>query len=136
MKKLVINISATDKNFGASLYHKDIDGVVFATGKTLEEVKQNVSEALQFHIESCLEDGDDIPEYLQQGKYEIEFDLDASALLLKVDGILTLSAISRATGINQKQLGHYRSGLKKARPQQKERIASGIKNIGKELALV
>lgn len=136
MEKLVVNISATDKNFGATLYHKDIDGVVIATGKTLEGVKQNFAEALQFHIESCVEDGDEIPQYLQQGLYGLLFDLDASALLLKVDGILTLSAISRITGINQKQLGHYRSGLKKARPQQRERIATGIRNIARELALV
>lgn len=136
MEKLVVNISATEKNFGATLHHKDIEGVVIATGKTLDEVKHNFADALQFHIENCVEDGDEIPAYLQQCKYELQYELDASALLLKVDGILTLSAISRVTGINQKQLGHYRSGVKKARPQQRERIASGISNIAKELALV
>ena len=41
-----------------------------------------------------------------------------------------MAAISRATGINQKQLTHYASSLKEPRPVQRERIISGLHRIG------
>ncbi len=40
------------------------------------------------------------------------------------------------TGINQKQLQHYASGLKKPRPTQVKKIETAIHNLGKELISV
>jgi len=136
MEKLHILVSATDKNFGAVSQSNDINGVVVATGKTLEELKSEFESALAFHIKGCVEDGDSFPEYILQEKYELVYDLDISALLLKMDGIVTLAAISRATGINQKQLGHYRSGIKEPRALQRQKIIDGIHHIGQELISV
>ncbi|MBP5693780.1 MAG: type II toxin-antitoxin system HicB family antitoxin [Bacteroidales bacterium] len=50
-----------------------------ATGKTLEDVKRNIVEAIKFHIESMLEDGDPVPaEYL--GQWEPDFRLSMRAI--------------------------------------------------------
>ena len=45
----------------------------------------------------------------------------------------TMVAISRASGINQKQLSHYASGHKHPRPMQVERIKAGLHRIGSQL---
>lgn len=81
-------------------------------------------------------DGDDIPAYIQQGAYEIDYKMEVSALLHSLDGIVTRSAISRFTGINERQLGHYASGFRKPRPEQAKKIILGIHNIGNVLLVV
>ncbi len=39
----------------------DLPGCV-STGDTLDEVRRNIREAIEFHLEGMLEDGDPIPE--------------------------------------------------------------------------
>ncbi|MBE9035373.1 type II toxin-antitoxin system HicB family antitoxin [aff. Roholtiella sp. LEGE 12411] len=51
-------IEKADGNYSA--YVPDLPGCV-ATGKTIEEVKQMIAEAIEFHIEGMLEDGLAIP---------------------------------------------------------------------------
>lgn len=136
MKKLKVIIGWEEKNYSALCDDKDINGIVVDVHKDLEELKKSFAEGLKFHIEGCVEDGDPIPEYLQNGEYELDFELQVSALLHKFDGVLTRSALSRVTGINERQLGHYMSGYRKPRPEKKEQILAGIRSIGKELASV
>jgi hypothetical protein len=62
--------------------------------------------------------------------------LDAQALLVHYDGIFTKSALSRVTGINEKQLWHYASGGRRPRPEQRRRITAGLHGLGRELMAV
>jgi hypothetical protein len=78
------------------------------------------------------DDGDEIPEALK-GEYNLEFALNIRAILHYFDGILTRSALSRVTGINERQLGHYVTGYRKPRPEQHKKIVEGIRQIGKEI---
>jgi len=50
--------------------------------------------------------------------------------------IFTFSALSRVTGINQRQLQCYSSGVKKPRKKQICRIEAGIKLIASELSSI
>lgn len=105
--------------------------------QTLDGLKKEFEDSLKFHIEGCVEDGDDIPQYLIDGEYEVEYNLDSAALLREAETFTTLAAISRATGINQKQLSHYANGLKTPRKEQRKRIIAGIHEIGRRaLALL
>jgi len=61
---------------------------------------------------------------------------NTSALLHSLDGVLTRTAIARATGINEKQIRHYASGHRTPRAKQREKIINGIHAISRELALV
>lgn len=124
------------KNYSAVCEDKDINGIVVVTDKNIDNLKDSVKEALSLHIQGCIEDGDDLPQYIVDGNYELEFDFLISALLHKYDKILTRSALSRVTGINEKQLGHYMSGYRKPRPDKREQILAGIRSIGRELASV
>ena len=44
-----------------SAFSPDVPGCI-ATGKDRQETEQNFKEALEFHLEGLLEDGDPIPE--------------------------------------------------------------------------
>ena len=57
--KYAVVIEKTPQNYSA--YVPDLPGCV-ATGKTREEVKQHIQEAITFHLEGMREDGDPIPE--------------------------------------------------------------------------
>lgn len=136
MKKIKINVSWTGNNFCCGFGMPGV-GAVLATNKTLDGLKAEFEDSLKFHIEGCVEDGDDIPQYLIDGNYEIEYNLDSSALLREAETFTTLAAISRATGINQKQLSHYANGVKTPRKEQRSRIIAGLHEIGRRaLALI
>ena len=59
MKKYAVVIEKGPSNYSA--YVPDLPGCV-ATGKTLAEIENNMREAIEFHIEGMIEDGDPIPE--------------------------------------------------------------------------
>ena len=128
MKTITVNID-WENNYGA--YSEKVSGCV-ATHKTLEGVKKAYTEALEFHLEGLKKDNDEIPAVLQ-GKYKLDFVLNVRALLNYFEGVLTRSALSRVTGINERQLGHYITGHRKPRPEQRKKIVEGLHRIGKEI---
>jgi predicted RNase H-like HicB family nuclease len=128
MQTVTVNID-WESNYGA--YSEEVSGCV-ATHKTLEGVKQAYIKALEFHLEGLHKDGDEIP-VVMQGKYRLDFVLNVRALLHYFEGVLTRSALSRVTGINERQLGHYITGHRKPRPEQRKKIVEGLHRIGKEI---
>lgn len=119
-----------DINFGA--VSELVAGCV-ATGKTFEEVKENYTSALEFHLEGLEEK--EIPNELK-GDYKLEFEFTSQALLHRFDKILTRAALSRVTGINERQLGHYVSGYRNPKPQQRKKIIEGFHKLGEEFSSV
>lgn len=132
MEKVIVDIYYTGNNFCA--YAPILLGCV-STAATLSEMKKNIKEAIEFHVESSLEDGDIIPEVFK-GEYELEFKLSTEALLNAYSDIFTKAALSRITGINQRQLWHYASGMRKPRPAQCKRIKDGLHRLGAELLTI
>ena len=133
MKKITVHVSGFEKNFGASL-GDEVPGAVVLTAKTFEELQEAVPETLRFHVEGLLEDKDEeVPEWLANGDYELEWDLDTAALLQVCSQYATLAAISRASGVNERQLSHYANGTKKPRQPQRQRIVEGLHKIGRSL---
>ena len=136
MEKIRVDVQWCDKNFGASL-GENVPGAVVVTAKTYEQLLNDVPESLRFHVEGMLADGDDVPQWLRNGDYELEYNLvDTATMLHAFEPLLSLAAISRVTGINQHQLSHYANGLKQPRQRQRQRIVDGIHKIGRELLAV
>lgn len=129
MQKIKVIID-WDENFGA--VSELVDGCV-ATGKTFEQVKENYASALEFHLEDL--EKVEIPAELS-GDYELEFELTAQALLHRFDKILTRATLSRITGINERQLGHYVSGYRNPRAEQRKKIVDAFHQLGKEFLSV
>lgn len=136
MEKIRIIIDWCDRNFGASVEDERIGGAVVATHKTYEGILKAVAEALRFHVETAVEDGDELPAWLVDGDYELCFEYSTAAIIRRSEAFTTLSAISRASGINPQQLSHYANGVKRPRAEQRERILQGIHALGQELLAV
>ncbi len=58
MKKYLIVIETTQTGFSA--YSPDVPGCV-STGRTREEIEQNMREAIAFHLDGLREEGQPVP---------------------------------------------------------------------------
>jgi len=137
-KKVTVKVYVewADKNFCAT-FGENVPGVVAITAKDVRELKKEVAETLRFHVEGMLADGDEVPQWLVDGNYEFEYNyVDAAALIHACEPYASIAALSRATGINQRQLSHYANGLRHPRPEQRQRILEGVHRIGRELLSV
>jgi len=132
MEKVMVDIFYTGNNYCA---HAPILPGCVSTAATLAEMKKNIKEAIEFHVESSLEDNIPIPEVFK-GEYLFEFKLSTEALLNAYSDIFTKAALSRITGINERQLWHYASGMRKPRPAQRKRIEDGLHRLGAELLTI
>jgi hypothetical protein len=65
---------------------------------------------------------------------EFEFVYDASAFLQHYKGLLTLSGLSRMTGINKGQLSQYVCGRRHPSPRTNERMRQSVRRFAEELA--
>lgn len=64
--KYAIVIEKAENNYSA--YAPDLPGCV-ATGITIEEVENEIREAIEFHLEGMREDGEQIPQPSSQVEY-------------------------------------------------------------------
>lgn len=132
MGKIIINVDYTD-NFAAAPANDNI--ACISTGRTLEELKRNMEEALRWHIESMREDGEPVPEEFD-GEWQLEWSLSVRALLHYTEKLVPKAAIAKVTGINQQQLTHYASGYREPRPAMRARIIEGIHQIANQLSAI
>ena len=132
MKKIHVTLELGKDGYGVS--YKEITNVI-GFGETVELAKKDAHDALYFYIECLNKNHMPIPEILQ-GDYELVYEFDIEALLKHLDGTVTKTALSKASGINVTQLSHYSSGLKKPRKEQRERIIKGLHKLGQELLSV
>ena len=122
-------IEAAETNFAA--YIEEV-GDVGVTGNTITEVKARLLDALDYLIESCEEDGYEIPEALRE-PYVLDFRMDVKSFLQVYYGIFTKAGLERLTGINQKQLWHYANGKTVPRRTQVLKIENALHQLGNEL---
>lgn len=113
-----------------SAYINDLP--IVSVGKTLSDIKRDITQAIQTYKESCAELGVE-PSSLVKGEYELSFVIDATTFINYYSSIFTKAALSRITGINERQLWHYAAGLHKPRKKQLERIQRGVLTLTEEL---
>jgi len=130
MNTIKIIIEKSSDHYSA--YADNCDGI-YGAGNTVEEAKENVLEGLRLLIES--RPANQLPEMLK-GEYEIVYGFDVQSFLKYYEGIFSKPALQKITGINQKQLHHYASGLKKPRQAQREKIGRALHSLGRELMAV
>lgn len=97
---------------------------VYTVGKSLEELKSNVLEAVNLLLE-------------KQGKKVTENDLKIILDLPQFFAfykVINAKALSERIGMNQSLLAQYIKGVKKPSHNQTNRILKGVQQVGKELA--
>jgi predicted RNase H-like HicB family nuclease len=113
-----------------SAYAENVEGI-YGGGNTVTEAKQSIVDAI------CLykKHNKHVPAIFK-GEYKLVYKFDTESLLNYSKGIFTNTALERITGINQKQLQHYASGIKKPRLTQTRKIQTALHNLGNELLSV
>jgi hypothetical protein len=130
MEKLIITVGASSDHFGA--YAENCQGI-YGAGDTPEAAKINALEGLRLLILNS--DPDNLPEILK-GNYTVVYKYDTQSFLKHYNNLFSNVALERMTGINQKLLHHYSSGLKKPRLAQRKKIEIALHQLGKELMAV
>ncbi|MEN6618194.1 MAG: type II toxin-antitoxin system HicB family antitoxin [Rikenellaceae bacterium] len=130
MKELKILIEKSSDYYDA--YAENCPGV-YGAGESVAEAKKNVLEGIRLLVETHKKE--ELPEILQ-GEYEIIYNFDTQSFLNYYDKIFSKSALERLTGINQKQLHHYASGIAKPRKEQRKKIETALHRLGEELLAV
>ena len=67
-------------------------------------------------------------------EFEFEFVYDTSAFLQQYKGLITLSGLSRMTGINKAQLSQYVCGRRHPSPRTDEKVRLSVRRFAEELA--
>ena len=116
---------------GYSAYLPDLPGCI-STGMTIADIKNNIKEAIDFHIEGIRIENMPIPERFD-GEFDLSFKMDVSSLFEWFSGILTKSGVSKLTGMNQSLISQYVSGSKSPSAKQTKRIERALHNLGQEL---
>ena len=131
MNKVNVIVEYSDKNLSAYIE----DAPIITTDKDLKEIKENMNEAIELYLESCKE-MKIVPVPTLQGEIQLDYKIDAATFINYYSGIFTKAALSRITGINERQLWHYAAGIHKPRKQQLEKIQNGINALTKELTSI
>ncbi len=104
----------------------------FSEGDNLEELKSNLLEAIDLHIEGLLDSGENVPDGLVQGQYELELHINVQDLFEYFP--LTIKGVAERAGMNRTLLNQYAKGEKTMSEKQALRITEAIQKIGSELA--
>ena len=125
MKTVEVIVEHAGKNLSAY-----IEGApVITVGNDMREIEENMKEAIELYLE-------DNPNPCELLSGELEFKIDAATFINYYSNIFTKAALSRITGINERQLWHYAAGVHKPRRQQLEKIQKGIQALTKELSSI
>lgn len=136
MEKIKVKIGWAEKNYAAVTDDDRLNGIIITTHKTYNGLVSDIYESLEEHTQYRIEDGEDVPEWLKNKEYELEIEYSASALIRRAEEYTSLSAISKASGINLQQLSHYANGFRSPRPDKVVRIREAIHKIGQELLAI
>ena len=130
MKRNVVILEKTADG-GYSAYLPALPGCI-STGATVADIKYNIKEAVEFHIEGLRIENLPVPDEFAQ-KFDLAFNMDVASLFEWFSGILTKSGVSRITGMNQSLISQYVSGIKTPSSKQTKKIERALHNLGQEL---
>ena len=130
MKKSV-KIIVEKASDGFTAYVPELPGCI-TFGNSLDEIKENIREAITLQLEGMKEDGEEIPFNLQED-FNIELKLDVAQVFNLYQSINS-TGFAKRIGMNQSLLSQYVNGIKKPSEKQARRILEGVVNFGRELS--
>ena len=128
-----INVIVERGKDGIAIYTEDAQ--ISGFGENLKEAEKDFRESANLLAESAKENGF-VPAHKITDGYALNFMFDVQSFLAYYSTILSRSALSRLTGINERQLGHYIQGVAKPRRPQIEKIEQALHNLGHELSSI
>lgn len=127
-KKITAHVECNSNGWFTVYFTEDLPFGFFGEGNTSEEA---IKDFLQLYA-AMRED------HLQRTGVDVDLDFDfiydTSAFLQQYKGLLTLSGLSRMTGINKAQLSQYVCGRRHPSSKTGEKIKASVKRFAEELA--
>ena len=133
MEKVRVNVAKTPNGYCANI--DIIDGFIVAVSGTVIDLKREVNESIAFYVDCVKKDNEEYPAVFNT-RYELEYKFTIESLLYFYKKIIGFSALEHLTGINQRQLNHYASGICKPLPKQAKKIETALHQLGLDLIAV
>lgn len=130
MTALVI-IEKDENGFGA--YTDNLETVLYGDGKTVDEAKRSLMECYQELVGMYKDDGEPVPDYLKDLKFEYKYDVSA---LFNAFDFLNISRFAKKVGISPGLMRHYKVGDTYISAKQAKKIQNGLHEIAKEFLSV
>ena len=131
-KKRVKSVIERAKDGTYSIYMdievRELSYFITATGKTLEDAKDDFVRGYEEMKAYYAEKGKNFEEV------EFEFVVDVVSFLSYYASIISLSGLSKITGIAKGQISHYVTGLNKPNAKNEAKILNGLRNFAKDMA--
>lgn len=127
MRTVEVIVEHAERNLSAYIENAP----VFTVGNNMKEIENNMKEAIALYLED-----NPNPCKTLSGEFELKFKIDAATFINYYSSIFTKAALSRITGINERQLWHYAAGVHKPRKTQLLKIQNGIKSLTSELSAI
>lgn len=127
-KEVTAHIESNGKGFFSVYVEEDLPYSIIGDGFSVDEAKEDflaVYEASRRDYRKT------------SGKdeaFSFKFVMDASAFLQQYKGILSLSGLSKLTGINKAQLSQYVCGKRNPSPKTQEKIKKAVTDFAQELS--
>lgn len=134
MEKLRVRVERSDDGtyWGTTI---NIPGVITAEGSSLENLKENLNEAIEFTFDVADEEGLDVYNKLKEG-YELEYELEISNLFEKIE-YLNKTAIAKRLNINPSLFRTYTTNKDVYISEKRAKeIEEGLHQLGEELLAI
>ena len=129
MEKLKVIVEKTGTGYSA--YLPDVPGIATAAD-TFDELRENVGEVVKVYIETAMEFGDPLPDFLK-GEYTFDFKFDIQAFMQWMSKVMSQRGLSEIADMNESLISQYASGIKKPGPKQLHRIQTAIHRFADDL---
>lgn len=132
MKTVAIVEMWNDKTI--SVYVPEFEGFSLnGQGNTVDEAKRSLQECIDEYVSIIKEQGNEIPESLNDVEFEYKYDI---ASFFECFKFLSVSTFAKYAGINPSLMRQYKQRIAFASESQKAKIEDAIHRAGSELCAV
>ena len=121
-----------DEN-GFSAFIDGIESTIIGEGLSVAEAKADLDNSYKEVLASYLENGEAIPEELQDLSFDYKYDISA---LFNAFDFINVSKFAQRIGVSPSLMRHYKGGDTYISDNQAKRIESGLHQLAKELLSV
>ena len=121
-----------DEN-GFSAFIDGIDSTIIGEGLSVAEAKVDLDNSYKEVLASYLENGEAVPEELQDLSFDYKYDISA---LFNAFDFINVSKFAQRIGVSPSLMRHYKGGDTYISDNQAKRIESGLHQLARELLSV
>jgi predicted RNase H-like HicB family nuclease len=132
MKTTALIEKGGDGTYG--IFTPDLESTIAGEGNTVAEAKVDFENSVKEVVLYFEESGKQIPYELQNVEFEYKFDV--ASFLEHYSKVLSLAGLERLTGVNQGQLSHYVTGLRKPSRKTIVKIEKSLHDFAAEISQV